>query len=356
MTSSRSTPAGLPGTRTITPFLRFSFSARRTGIASGDTEARLSSGSGACGLGLAAPGIRGRDQRVKQRLGASATASTASLNTASLAFDGLRNPASFLTNWSDASRISSSVAGGSKLNKVLMFRHIASSPESDSPPDRMNPERRFGLLRLSVGARLALAAPVETSAGPSLLGPPLPGCGAAPGISGPRGPMSGSSLSQELRKPVPRFRGPVLHAGLEHPIAVFDRLEARRDRHLRLPASFFEGCRVDDDVAGHPFELEGADQALGPLDLAIRAVERKLGAVRPARDVPPDASGPDVHLVNRGRISPRPPPERDQFRVRVHLEHPRARRVERAFHDDLPIRRQRERVGLLVVRSSAFPL
>src|SRR3989454_5778041 len=136
-----------------------------------------------------------------------------------------------------------------------MFRHISSSPESDSPPDRMNPERRFGLAswierRLSIG----VGCTGRDGSGPSLLGPPLPGCGAAPGISGPRGLMSGSGLSEELRQPVPRFRGPVLHAGLEHPIAVFDRLEARRDRHLRLPAPFFEGCRVDADVAGHPFE------------------------------------------------------------------------------------------------------
>ena len=109
-------------------------------------------------------------------------------------------------------------------------------------------------------------------------------------------------------------------------------------------------------MAGHPFELEGTDQPLGPLDLAIRAVEGRLGAVRPARDVPPDASRSDVHLVNGGRISPRPPPERDQLRVRVHVEYPRARRVERAFHDNLPVRRQRELVGLLVVRFPGFPL
>src|SRR5438445_7142781 len=214
----------------------------------------------------------------------------------------------------------------------------------------MNPERRFGLLGLSEGSRLALAAPVETAAGPSLLGPPLPGCGAAPGISGPRGPVSGSGLSQELRKPVPRFRGPVLHAGPEHPIAVFDRLEARSDGHLRLPAPFFEGCRVDDDVAGHPFELEGADQALGPLDLAIRAVEGRLGAVRPARDVPPDASRSDVHLVNGGRISPRPPPERDHLRVRVPVKYPRPRRVHGGFHDNPPARRQPGLLALLFVR------
>ena len=38
------------------------------------------------------------------------------------------NPLSLRTNWSDAARISSSVAGGSKLKSVLMFRHIVSSP------------------------------------------------------------------------------------------------------------------------------------------------------------------------------------------------------------------------------------
>src|ERR1700690_3142181 len=42
------------------------------------------------------------------------TSSTARSNASSFAFDGLVNPQIFLTNWSDASRISTSVAGGSK--------------------------------------------------------------------------------------------------------------------------------------------------------------------------------------------------------------------------------------------------
>ena len=50
------------------------------------------------------------------------TSSTASSNTASFAFDGLVNPLSFRTNCFDAARTSSSVAGGSKLKSVLMFR------------------------------------------------------------------------------------------------------------------------------------------------------------------------------------------------------------------------------------------
>src|SRR6059036_818491 len=54
---------------------------------------------------------------------------TARSNAASLARDGFAKPESFLTNWREASWISSAVAGGSKLNSVLMFRHMAFSPE-----------------------------------------------------------------------------------------------------------------------------------------------------------------------------------------------------------------------------------
>jgi hypothetical protein len=53
-----------------------------------------------------------------------ATSSTAARNESSLAFDGLLKPVIFRTNWSEAARISSSVTGGSKLNKVLIFLHI----------------------------------------------------------------------------------------------------------------------------------------------------------------------------------------------------------------------------------------
>ena len=55
------------------------------------------------------------------------TSSTARLNAASFTCEGLLKPESFLTNCSEASRISSSVAGGSKLNRVLMFLQITLS-------------------------------------------------------------------------------------------------------------------------------------------------------------------------------------------------------------------------------------
>jgi hypothetical protein len=53
-----------------------------------------------------------------------ATASTAAWKAASLAFEGLEKPLTLRTYCKAADRISSSVAGGSKLKSVLIFLHI----------------------------------------------------------------------------------------------------------------------------------------------------------------------------------------------------------------------------------------
>src|SRR5258706_2938774 len=53
--------------------------------------------------------------------------STAARNAASLALEGLLNPLTFLTNCSDAARISSSVTGGAKLKRILMFLHMSAT-------------------------------------------------------------------------------------------------------------------------------------------------------------------------------------------------------------------------------------
>jgi hypothetical protein len=52
---------------------------------------------------------------VSSRVETAATSSTAARKEASLAFEGALNPLIFRTNWSEAARISSGVAGGSKL-------------------------------------------------------------------------------------------------------------------------------------------------------------------------------------------------------------------------------------------------
>ena len=59
------------------------------------------------------------------RFAAAVTSSTATSNAASLAFDGRVAPLSLRTNWRADARISSSVAGGSKLASVLILRHMA---------------------------------------------------------------------------------------------------------------------------------------------------------------------------------------------------------------------------------------
>src|SRR6202022_1021640 len=60
----------------------------------------------------------------RRRVEIPAISSTAVRNEPSLAFDGLLKPVIFLTNCSEAARISSSVTSGSKLKSVLIFLHI----------------------------------------------------------------------------------------------------------------------------------------------------------------------------------------------------------------------------------------
>lgn len=60
----------------------------------------------------------------RSRAEAFAMASTAARKDVSFALDGFVKPLIFRTNCKEASRISSDVAGGSKLKSGLMFRHI----------------------------------------------------------------------------------------------------------------------------------------------------------------------------------------------------------------------------------------
>src|SRR5580692_2661437 len=60
----------------------------------------------------------------RRRAATAETSSTADKKEASLALDGLLKPLIFLTNCSDAARISSALTGGSKLKRVLIFLHI----------------------------------------------------------------------------------------------------------------------------------------------------------------------------------------------------------------------------------------
>src|SRR5690242_10278157 len=81
----------------------------------------------------------------------SETSETARLNASALAWDGALNPDSFRTNCSAEAWISAWVAGGSKLNSVLMLRHmnllLSRRPKDEQPvrnPTSLGPIIPFG--------------------------------------------------------------------------------------------------------------------------------------------------------------------------------------------------------------------
>src|SRR5262249_51412420 len=85
------------------------------------------------------------------------TCSTARLKAAWFALEGRVNPLSLRTNCSAEARISSSVAGGSKLCSVLMFRHMR-HPRSDARRLEMAPA---GSLSAEYNRDLHLSSPLE---------------------------------------------------------------------------------------------------------------------------------------------------------------------------------------------------
>lgn len=85
----------------------------------------------ACALAISFSRVRGSAVVSSERRRfreVAAISSTAARKAASLTFDGLLNPLTFLTNCSAASRISSSVAGGSRLNSGFIFLHTGLPP------------------------------------------------------------------------------------------------------------------------------------------------------------------------------------------------------------------------------------
>src|SRR5437588_7783040 len=67
----------------------------------------------------------------RRRVETPAISSTAARKAPSFAFDGWLKPLIFLTNCSDAARISSPVTGGSKSKSVFIFLHISNSLKSE---------------------------------------------------------------------------------------------------------------------------------------------------------------------------------------------------------------------------------
>src|SRR5207248_3814684 len=94
---------------------------------------------------------------------------------------------------------------------------------------------------------------------------PLPGCRSA-------------QRPEVLLQAVPRLRGALGHARVQHAVAVLDVVESRDGGEPGLPALVLERHGVDGHVSRHALELERPGDALRPDDLAELAVETELRA------------------------------------------------------------------------------
>src|SRR2546427_3583580 len=92
-----------------------------------------------------------------RRCAAVVTSSTARLNTAAFAWEGRAVPLSLRTNCSADARISSSVAGGAKLARVLMLRHIPALRQLGDRRDNRAGTRPGRAFRGVVGRRIICA-------------------------------------------------------------------------------------------------------------------------------------------------------------------------------------------------------
>src|SRR5262249_45366502 len=88
------------------------------------------------------------------------TSSTARSNATAFTLDGALKPLNFRTNCSDAAQISSSVAGGSKLNSVLMLLHICSRT-AKAPPSLAQRPRASARQASSLSRQLSIFYPVR---------------------------------------------------------------------------------------------------------------------------------------------------------------------------------------------------
>src|SRR5438132_259254 len=136
---------------------------------------------------------------------------------------------------------------------------------------------------------------------------------------GKQGVEGGVALGQAL-----------LHAGVEHAVALFDGVEQRRGDDLcTTVAQVFELSGLDGYVAGHAVPFEGLHETLQRCHLAVAPLE-PVHAIRGVLDAAPVAAPFDLHALDVNLVAASPP-LREQRRVGVRLPDTLNRRVEDAL-------------------------
>src|SRR5688572_2043436 len=164
------------------------------------------------------------------------------------------------------------------------------------------------------------------------------------------GDALGDAALDELGQTLVGLPRSLFHAHRDDGIALFLRVEDASVPHLGDAVLLDERDLHEPVSLWHVAEEEAVDELLGGDDLTVRAVEVDDLAAGCGRDESPLAAGTDVHHLDLGRVGCEAEPLWDELRIRDHVPHDLARRVELARHEDLAIRRQAE--GRLVLRLS----
>ena len=115
---------------------------------------------------------------------------------------------------------------------------------------------------------------------------------------------------EEFLQAVPAFGSTGLHAGLEHAVTIFDRVEeGMRGQFRPAAAEVLKRERLDRYMAGHALPFERPDDALGRDDFAVFPAETVLlDPVGSPVDEAVIAAGPEVYLTDCERVISRAPP------------------------------------------------
>src|SRR5438309_3725525 len=136
-----------------------------------------------------------------------------------------------------------------------------------------------------------------------------------------------------------RLTCPFLHPRGEHPLEVLARREDGLLRDLRLAPDLLEHGALDEDRSRPPLEFEGFLDSFERHDFPVLPVETELVPLGVPLDESPGPARSDVHLLHDRVVFPRPPPTRDQLRIRPRLPHQLARRIEDVRAHELSFRR-----------------
>src|SRR5688572_18774357 len=151
------------------------------------------------------------------------------------------------------------------------------------------------------------------------------------------GDALGDAALDELGQTLVGLPRSLFHAHRDDGIALFLRVEDASVPHLGDAVLLDERDLHEPVSLWHVAEEEAVNELLGGDDLTVRAVEVDDLAAR--RGVSPLAAGTHVHRLDLGRVGCEAEPVWDELRIREHVPHDLARRLELARHEDLFIRR-----------------